>query len=91
MTKRSFAYHLIDNFRRENDISERDCPNYKLEDHIYSSSRLGIALEILDLITDDKDKRYVQSRECIFALVINPESNFPEILTVREILSFLPN
>jgi len=85
MSKRQFAQSLVDKFCERENIEIWDARNY-----ISSSSELAVALEYLGLLKDE-DLWYSKQRGGCAFTYFGDEDDSPAILTIREIMSFLPD
>lgn len=81
MTKQQFANSIIDVYRFENNLGPLD----PLEAHVLRSSKVAVAMEYLGLLKDVELKDYASHRDGI--ITTDQEGN---VLTVREVLNFLP-
>lgn len=82
MSKRQFAECLVDRFCTDNEVVRDDAYN-----HIAESSTLAVALEYLGELSGDNLWYAKQRGGCAFVYF---DKN-PAILTIREIMSFLPD
>lgn len=102
ITKKEFCRMIINNFVRDNEIGFGCLQDNDLIPHVYSSTRLGIALEYLEVLTPESNKEayeYIQSRGGIEYTFVNwddPRLRGMEplktcILSTRELLELLPD
>lgn len=101
ITKKEFCRMIITNFARENGINLTDMKDEDLIPHIYSSTRLGIALEYLGVLTPESDKEayeYLQTRGGIEYTAVNWDDKRlrekvpfrTSMLSTRELIDLLP-
>lgn len=91
-TKNEFAHYLVQTFRSENEERTANVADSELEQFIYSSTSLGIALQQLGLIKNQQSNDYLNERGGILFLLI--DQNVPEkskTFSIRELMSLLPD
>ena len=102
LTKKQFAEQIIRNFKEYNNINPKSLDEYV--GYIYRSTSLGIALEVLGVITKEKypeEFEYLSSRGGIYMIydanikgLLSGDGNRttdPVIMTYREMFALLPN
>lgn len=98
LTKKEYATTVVNKFLRDNSSSIEYENLDALVEHIYSSTSLGIALEVLGVITKEKFPtayEYLSNRGGIHAVAIPDYSKTDKdpsihILTERELYDMLP-
>ena len=101
LTKKEYAMSVVNKFTNElrnNQNVIENCNLDSLVKHVYSSTSLGIALEILGVITKEKypnEYEYLSNRAGIHAVGLPNFSKadkdpFVNILTERELYDMLP-
>lgn len=95
MTKKQYAKMVVDRYIREN-CKHRPIKDYsELVKYIYSSTKLGIALEELGIISEygafNEEWRYLHSRSGMEYIHYDEESGECWVLTTRELISMLPD
>ena len=92
LTKRQYALSVCRKWAHENN---RDCANLEsMVGDIYASTSLGIALEILDVISPSKhinEYSYLANRGGQVAMYVDEATAEAYILTAREFYDLLPD
>ena len=92
LTKRQYALSVCRKWAHENN---RDCANLEsMVGDIYASTSLGIALEILDVISPSKhinEYNYLANRGGQVAMYVDEATAEAYILTAREFYDLLPD
>lgn len=86
ISKKQYCEIIIEDFCRSENISRKQL----CEGDIYKSSSLGVAMEYLGLIKKPSNLKYIASRAGIVDTYFNPEEKVINTLTVRNMLSLLP-
>ena len=97
ITKKQYAYYLIDKFKRLNDIPAEVQPDMLVE-YVFQSTTLGLALEYLGIINPESYPdlcEYLSNRGGIAINYIDRNADGEEklkfnILTIREMFDLLP-
>lgn len=84
MSKRQFAECLVNRFCSSENVSREEAHNY-----ILSSSTLAVSLEYLGMLNED-EAGYSRERGGCAYTYFGDKDHSPAILTIREIMSFLP-
>lgn len=92
LTKRQYALSVCRKWAHENN---RDCANLEsMVGDIYASTSLGIALEILDVISPSKhinEYNYLSNRGGQVAMYVDEATAELYVLTAREFYDLLPD
>lgn len=92
MTKKMFCQCIVADFKyNENKLN---CTDEELIPYIFSSTRLGIALVELGIITKEnhpEEYNYISERRGIIFEYYNYENNDTYFISVRDILAMLPD
>ena len=92
LTKRQYALSVCRKWAHENN---RDCADLEsMVGDIYASTTLGIALEILDVISPSKhinEYNYLANRGGQVAMYVDEATAEAYILTAREFYDLLPD
>lgn len=95
ITKKQYAKMLVDRYIRENCKRKPVKDYFELVKYIYSSTKLGIALEKLGIITEygayHEEWEYLQNRCGIEFINYDEESGECWVLTTREMFEMLPD
>lgn len=95
MTKKMLCRKIIEEFKESS--TDRYLMDYKDEElvpFIFSSTSLGISLEFLGVITEEKyptEFEYLSHRSGIFQTYYDRETDDIHYLSFRELLSLLPD
>lgn len=85
LTKKQYCLGILEAFKIGEGLKE------VTEHHITMSSKLAVAMEFLSLITSEDLKEYASSRSGVIKVYIDQETGVPSTLTVRDMLSLLPD
>lgn len=85
MSKRQFAECLVDRFCSSEKVSREEAHR-----HILSSSTLSVALEYLGMLSKDEMEYSKERGGCAYTY-FGDKDHSPAILTIRDIMSFLPD
>lgn len=85
LTKTQFCRSIIHDYCLNNNIDNLQ------ESEILKSSSLAVAMEYLGLIKDPMMKRYANERGGILFTYLDDVTHNCSMLTVRELLTLLPN
>ena len=86
ISKKQYCELVIEDFCNSEEINREELK----EGDIYKSSCLGVAMEYLGLIKDQSNLEYVVTRGGILDTYVNAEERVINMLTVRDMLSLLP-
>lgn len=85
ITKDQFANDIINKFCESEGIKREELT----EGHVFRSSAVGVAMDHLNLITDESLKNYIDNRAGSFITIF--EGKDISMLSVREMLKLLPD
>jgi len=87
ISKKQYCELVIEDFCRSEEIDREDLK----EGDIYKNSCLGVAMEHLGLIKNPSNLEYVASRGGVLDIYVNAEEKVINVLSVRDMLSLLPD
>ena len=86
ISKKQYCELVIEDFCRSEEMNREDLK----EGNVFKSSCLGVAMEYLGLIKDQEILEYVATRGGVLDTYANAEERVINMLTVRDMLSLLP-
>ena len=87
ISKKQYCELVIEDFCNSEEINREELT----EVDIYKSSCLGVAMEYLGLIKDPSNLEYISTRAGIADTYVNADERVINMLTVRDMLSLLPD
>ena len=94
MTKKMFCKSIISEFKHDRNLQFSNMTDEQLIPYIFESTRLGIALVELGILTKEKypaEYDYISQRGGIIFTHYSHEDKDTYFITVRDILAMLPD